>query len=139
MLFESYDTFSNQQISDVEKVKALLKSRFKMIAAYPYADNKVGSIISPVSRMKIDHYKDFPHLFRELKWYEERKAEEMPVYVKLQQPYDTIQPGVYKLLQFNPTSFIIQVDVNSLIKILPLYDAVVVPATETEFKNYSNK
>lgn len=76
----------------------LLKPRYKVIAEYPNSLLPIGSIIqddvesttiiSPDGSVDIissyllrDKHK-YPHLFRKLEWWEERKRGEMPKYVK---------------------------------------------------------
>lgn len=81
----------------------LLKPRYKVIADYPFNKHfKVGEILILFSFMKtksikdIEHYYHhgethqnfediwfdcYPHLFRKLQWWEDRKPENMPEYV----------------------------------------------------------
>lgn len=90
------------------KKEDLLKERFKVVADYPKSDFPLGTILSmdvesaiitlngeyqfsdkwPMALtssyyvknvLKVENY---PHLFRKLEWYEERKVEDMPEYVK---------------------------------------------------------
>lgn len=64
----------------------LLNIRFKLIAGYPGCEIEVGSII----HMGSDYEQQvgyltliaYPHLFQKLEWWQERKPEEMPEYVK---------------------------------------------------------
>jgi hypothetical protein len=71
----------------------LLKPRYKVIADFPASTISVGDIIqtneSTVAYVveindHSDKYamKDYPHLFKKLAWWEERKVEDMPEYVK---------------------------------------------------------
>lgn len=69
------------------EVKDLLKRRFKIIADYPSNVHKIGSIISNeevgfIDKIKFYECEKHPHLFKELEWYEERKVEDMPKYLK---------------------------------------------------------
>jgi hypothetical protein len=79
----------------------LLKPRFKFIADYPLSHMylNVGDVLTFKNDNGIERYvggKDasmhpdtvnsFPRLFRELQWWEERKIEEMPEYVKDKYP-----------------------------------------------------
>lgn len=59
----------------------LMKVRYKVIADYPGMDDfyKIGEIIQP--RYPI-HYGSYPHIFKKLEWWEERKESDMPQYVK---------------------------------------------------------
>lgn len=68
-------------------IKDLLKRRFKIIADYPSNIHKIGSIISNeevgfIDKIKFYECEKHPHLFKELEWYEERKVEDMPNYLK---------------------------------------------------------
>lgn len=61
-------------------VEDLLKPRYKVIADYPNSEFKVGEILGQFA-MPIN--KDsFTNIFRKLEWWEDRKPEEMPEYVK---------------------------------------------------------
>lgn len=73
----------------------LLKPRFKVIADYPNSDYEVGIIIDTSqhylyrsgkvvgqSIKKVDFFRQYPHLFKELQWYEDRDVSEMPMYLK---------------------------------------------------------
>ena len=58
----------------------LLKPRYIVIADYPGKYVKVGRIF----KSDIGEYYDrFPAIFRKLEWWEDRKPEDMPKYVKL--------------------------------------------------------
>jgi hypothetical protein len=68
----------------------LMKPRWKVIADYPKNPYHVGDILNGGFRSedliycddKGPRWRDYPHLFRKLEWWEERKPEEMPEYVK---------------------------------------------------------
>lgn len=85
----------------------LLKPRYKVIADYPCAILEVGQIINTyesamayVTESEKACLKDYPHLFRLLQWWEDRKPEEMPEYVKcITTPDQMIMPGeVFKVI-----------------------------------------
>lgn len=60
--------------------KELMKPRYKVIAQYPYSSFPNGEIIQDIlNPMFLDMY---PHLFQRLEWWEDRKPEDMPKYVK---------------------------------------------------------
>lgn len=77
-------------------MKDLMKPRYKVIAGWPGNDGSfnVGSTLFDWHnkfRFSVAEYSDylplgtlqkFPHLFKPLSWWEERKAEDMPEYVK---------------------------------------------------------
>lgn len=96
----------------MDKVKELLKPRRKVIAEYFYSPYKVGDIIiihdDRSVHLTTTTYRDefgdnveqanyfnpkimdtYPHLFEHLEWWENRKPEEMPEYVKLN-PENTV-------------------------------------------------
>jgi hypothetical protein len=66
----------------------LMKVRYKVIADYPNSDYTVGAILNTHnyedrwSGVAEDFCNQFPHLFKKLEWWEERKLEDMPKYVK---------------------------------------------------------
>ena len=69
----------------------LMKPRFLVIADYPNSEYTVGEIVTPDSdlwihsNMKLCYpsVEKFPQIFRKLEWWEERKVEEMPMYVRI--------------------------------------------------------
>jgi hypothetical protein len=87
-------------MSSKNKVEELLKPRIKVIAPMPLMKNKVGEFLYrqeddkgrfafAISTGKESHFfrlEDFklwPHIFHICEWWEERKIDEMPKYVKL--------------------------------------------------------
>ena len=61
----------------------LMKPRYKVIADYPGNIWMVGTIMDlDMSKQLVSFYDKYPHLFRKLEWWEERKIEDMPEYVK---------------------------------------------------------
>lgn len=68
----------------------LMKPRYKVIADYPKSLYHVGDILNGGWGSEDCIYCDtdgprwrhYPHLFRPLEWWEERKPEDMPQYVK---------------------------------------------------------
>lgn len=72
----------------------LLKPRYKVIAPWPGTHWKVGDIFEygdhncfktesqPSIPMHLSVLDEHPHLFKKLEWWEERKPDEMPEYVK---------------------------------------------------------
>ena len=62
-------------------VEELMKPRYKAVADYPKSIHPVGEII------QYDYDKDgtlgnWPHLFKPLEWWEDRKPEDIPKYIK---------------------------------------------------------
>lgn len=79
-------------------VQELLKPRYKLIADYPNSEFRVGDVLEfksiyPYSGYALlfgsdkiistEYLDDFKHLFKKLEWWDERKVEEMPEYVKM--------------------------------------------------------
>jgi len=56
--------------------KELLNPRFEIIADFPGSPFKVGEIWDATA--SIVNADDYPHLFRKLNWWENRKEEDMP-------------------------------------------------------------
>ena len=95
----------------------LMNRRFKVIAPYPHSPYQVGDLVEMgvqsfhITTTRDDSYlnesgkcenyfsiaevEKYPHLFREMPWYEDRKVEDMPEYVK-----DKISGKI-----FNPVHF----------------------------------
>ena len=73
---------TNLKINKVMTVEELLMPRYKVIADYPGMDDsyEIGEVLKPAYTGIVDAY---PHLFRKLNWWEERKVEDMPEYVKV--------------------------------------------------------
>lgn len=73
-------------------VERLLQPRYKVIADYPNSDFEIGFILYSDKNGFFYEYGDngrwsvkpekYPHIFKKLEWYEERKVEDMPEYVK---------------------------------------------------------
>lgn len=70
----------------------LLKPRYRVIADYPNSGYDIGDILTPDReywskensiRLCAEDVSQYPHLFQKLEWWQERKPEEMPEYVKL--------------------------------------------------------
>lgn len=75
----------------------LLKPRFKVIAGYPHSPCTVGDIftfdreVAQAYNRWVNqkgeyttriHFESYPHLFKKLAWWEKRKPEDMPEYLK---------------------------------------------------------
>lgn len=75
------------------EIDELLKPRFLCIAEYPNSPFKVGDIalkihgtlycnIETACFCGIENIEKYPHLFKPLQWFENRKVEELPSYIK---------------------------------------------------------
>ncbi len=63
----------------------LLQKRFKVVADYPDNLLEVGEIINIEDDNilePLEWWQKYPHLFREMSWWEERNDEDLPEYVK---------------------------------------------------------
>lgn len=72
------------------KIAKLMQPRFKVIADYPESPFEINSIftaddykLTEESSFVDIEFREYPHLFRELQWWEDRKEDEMPEYVKV--------------------------------------------------------
>lgn len=134
----------------------LLRPRYKVIADYPNATYDVGAILieheetgelysiehgfSPTPKIITPAIaKDMPHLFQCLNWWEERKMEDMPEYVKgfKQSIITRIDGEKVKWSFFNGDVGGIEYDRSiggggTLIKYL-------IPATLEEYNNYTKQ
>lgn len=77
----------------------LLTPRFRVIGDYPKAEFQAGSLLvkiqyateeiyhidkyASVGGMNLEEIQKYPNLFQQLQWWEERKEEEMPKYLKI--------------------------------------------------------
>lgn len=59
----------------------LMQPRYKVIADFPHSSMWVGMIFIP-EKKEIKFYDKYPHLFKRLEWWEDRKIEDMPAYLK---------------------------------------------------------
>lgn len=120
------------------EIQKLLKPRYKVIASYPSSKYEVGSTIENIGENYCMFLNEYPHLFRKLEWWEERRPEDMPEYVKLlSKPYN----GSYW-------------EVGAIVKVIEwkyldnfLFDKIwivegkrhVFPATKEEYETFKNK
>lgn len=65
-----------------KSIEELLKPRYKVVALWPNTEFKVGQIVTDTYGLALKFYDNYPHLFKKLEWWEDRKPEEMPEYVK---------------------------------------------------------
>jgi len=88
----------------------LLQPRYLVIADYPKSIYKVGEVLNTGRHGDILFCDDngprmsqYPHLFRRLEWWEHRKPEGMPGYVKFQEK-------VYKVIRYRKPNIIRIID-----------------------------
>lgn len=63
----------------------LWKPRYKVIADYPDSEDHfiIGEVMYGERYFDLNiYYKPYPHLFKPLKWWEEREEKDMPEYLK---------------------------------------------------------
>lgn len=58
----------------------LLRPRYKVIAQYPFSSHPNGEIIKATTGGT--YFDQYPHIFKKLEWWEDRKPEDMPEYIK---------------------------------------------------------
>ena len=125
----------------------LLKPRIKVIAPMPLMVNEVGYYLERIetkegfkfgimTKEKMVLYpkgvfKEWPHIFREVSWWEDRNPEDMPEYVKWQDGFGTENRIVkFEMLQENT----INIDGNPMTASLWLEHLT--PATKEEYEQY---
>lgn len=120
----------------------LLRPRIKMIAPVPEYGMEVDTIIemygdlmfelSPTYKLNLTGVKRFPHIYKELHWWEERKPEDMPEYVKSHDQIFKVKEwadggSFYVYVEKRHTGF-----VKGCTETVVFYPA---PATEEEYTN----
>ena len=109
-------------------IQELLKPRYKVIADYPDSVFIVGEILrNPTYESK------YPHLFKKLEWWEDRKPEEMPKYLK--HTYDG-KTSYYKIIKWDMefmVAYMTETQVCNLRLWKPEFSYY--PSTEEEFNN----
>ena len=108
----------------------LLKPRYKVVLAYPHSWIEVGEIIE--NNFDIFNLKDYPKIFKELKWWEERENEDLPKYLK-------IDDSVRKVIEWDliydkviVTNLISQEERRNYIRIYT-------PLSEEEYLQFANQ
>lgn len=121
----------------------LLKPRWKVIAAFPDNRNyEVGSILDrdwcryvndeDESEGVVWRISNFPHLFKKLEWWEERKEDELPKYVIIK---NKIIPVKKWLIESNSVWLNVEYPDPSFMMGSKYYPSVF-PATEEEYDVY---
>lgn len=119
-------------------IEELLKPRYKIINPFPGDHGfEINSIIE--YREYTVHDEDFtpdmyPNLFRKLEWYEERKIEDMPEYVKC-------YFGICKVKKHFQSRFdrLIIIDQQGYDRELYYNNLQMYPSDETEYTQYINQ
>ena len=111
--------------------------RFEVISNFPKNPFVVGQIIETKTDLiycvpNSDRYSDFPHLFRELKWWEGINIEDAPKYIK--SDTQVIKPR-WEVEKWRSITFLkaYQHDSDFITYILDKFT----PATEYEYLNFT--
>ena len=93
-----------------DQIDKLLEPRYEVIATDTSGDLYVGDILKNLYGKGVFYgsiantgfseciLEDFPHLFKKLEWWERRKADEMPAYLKCRYPVWEFKEGdVFKV------------------------------------------
>lgn len=120
-------------------IEQLLKPRYKVIADYPFSAYTVGQIILIHDyNPNKDLFKMYPHLFKPLQWWEERKESDMPQYVKDE------KGQIQKVLSWSDAGFVYEKESNNPIILPNVTVSMSViqyyqPATEAEYNKQNQK
>lgn len=120
-------------------IEELLKPRYKVINEYPFSLHKLGIIYEcPYYYMNIDKgkawidfHKQFPAIFQELKWWQEREIEDLPKYLK-------IEDAIRKVVKWDLG--LATVFVTNGLSLKPRGNRINIytPATEEEYLQFTN-
>lgn len=69
-------------------IEDLLLPRYKLLADYPLNIIEIGAVFDRCTEFQCVFFDKYPHLFRKLEWWEERKIEDMPAYLKFKSDYN---------------------------------------------------
>lgn len=123
----------------------LMIPRYKVIADYPGCFAIVGSvwdedvIINYLLQNDERYINKYPHLFKELYWWEERKPEDMPMYVKSKSFDNEIILARVEWKFEDNTMYSANLDFTNQCWIEPFkMHPDITPATEIEYNNYIN-
>ncbi len=115
----------------------LLIPRYKVISDWPdNAKRTVGEIITSESESHSKYFETYPVLFKKLEWWEDRKPEDMPAYVRcIRTPDQNIMPDmVLKTPDWNTTW--VKGSIGQTKHFVVVNTNCFVPATEEEYNNY---
>lgn len=116
----------------------LMIPRYKVIADYPRSRYIIGEIVQygQIGRETQIKYDDYPAIFKPLQWWEERKVEEMPPFIRFKQ-----DNAIFKIEQWDINFLFGFIDAEKrrgcgLTTFKPEYGYE--PATESEYLTYIN-
>lgn len=127
-----------------------MKPRFKVIADYPDSPFGVGQILPLIFKAAGWRYeyvtyegqdyisesqlKEYPHLFKEMEWFEDRKKEDMPKYIKSKR---TGNIGVVE--KWNMSKESKAVDTYASVGSYCWFVTGIEPCTEQQYTDYVNQ
>jgi hypothetical protein len=136
-------------------VEQLLRPRYKVIASFWYNPFEIGQILllylnsfnnwaytfddpcGDTTQVLESDFSEYPHLFKKLEWWEGRKPEEMPQYVKWN--YDPhiddpiMKNHVRKVEGWEQAGYGVKINIDVIAT------KHWIPATEAEYNAYINK
>jgi hypothetical protein len=130
----------------------LLIPRYKIIAPIPFKEEedfwRVGEILDRDWGWHGDdddgfkyHISDYPHLFKNLEWYEDRTPDQMPEYLRyvvdFMGHYGAPLNSIFKVSEYKTWGDALAFYSDQL-KGKPLYLAHTLPATEEEYNAFIN-
>ena len=114
----------------------LLQPRFKVIADFPGSNFGIGEILDKEWVGKFfDELQYFPHLFRKLEWFEDRKVEDLPEYLK--DEFDSFT-NYYKVIKYYLNSETVDLYDTKIGSTFNEFINVFKPATKEEYETNNN-
>lgn len=110
----------------------LLKDRYEVIAPYPGGIYKEGDLVQPHPFYGFDTFpypEKYPHLFKKIGWWEKRRIEDLPKYIKTKKTPER----VFKVGYF--TSYVVMYYGDDGKQKMD-NTAIFLPATEAEYLDY---
>ena len=124
-------------------IEKLLIQRFEVIADYPNSIMKIGQIIESNKGLiycdpEGDKYSDFPHLFKQLNWWDCRLISDMPTYIKSETK--VVKPE-WKMEEWKGKKYLRAYDTDAAKYNLSVYFNLELfkPTTEAEYMSFINK
>jgi len=130
----------------MKNVDELMKPRYELIFTPPLCDSKKGDIVYGLGDSYSTHRSQvdvlcsaYPEIYRPLSWWEHRKPEEMPEYVKetVLADFGNTKKGkvcFYKIIEWDDITGNTDNIEEYVVLGLPYIEAI--PTTEQEYLNY---
>lgn len=118
----------------------LLKPRYEVISDFPGSTYHVGEIVQCLES-NTEHFR-WPTIFRQLEWWEKRKENELPRYIKTNGGAWGLYKGVFKVQCYEQADHEPKSDVDNIFVMLEgKFDRsyrlrICEPATEKEYGDY---